>query len=76
MKWNDPPLNGTWEMLKLGNILIRNDTLQNLENNLKMGSFETKSTMICKISVLFAIFKAIKYKFFCLRGLIRWKIMH
>ena len=62
-------------MLKLGNNLRQNDPLQNLENNLKMGTFETKSTTICKMSVLFAIFKANKYKFFCLRVLLRWKII-
>ena len=71
MEW--PPLNGTWDFFELGNILRQNDPLQNLKNNLKMGTFETKSITICKISVLFAIFKAKKYKFFCLRVLMRWK---
>jgi len=55
------------------NILRKNDPLKNFENNLKMGTFERKSITICKISVLFAIFKTKKYKFFCLRVLMRWK---
>ena len=41
---------------QLGNILTRNDPLQNHRNKLKMENFETKSTTICKISVSFAIF--------------------
>ena len=36
-------LNGTWDFFELGNILRQNDPLQNLENNLKMGTFERKN---------------------------------
>ena len=62
-----PTLNGN---------LRRYDPLQNLRNKLKMGNFEPKSTSICKISVLLAISKPRKYRWFCLRVLMRWKIMH
>ena len=39
---------------------------------LKMGNFEIKSTTI---RVLLAIFRTKKYKFFCLRVLMKWEII-
>ena len=73
LKLNDPPLKWNLGNVKTWEHFIRNDPLQNLENNFKKGTFEKKSIIICKISVLFAIFKAKKYKLFCLRVLMRWK---
>ena len=48
------------------------DFLKTHGNKLKMEIFETKSNISCKISVFFAIFKAKKYKFFCLRPCFSW----
>ena len=74
---DDPlPPYPAWDFFLLRNFFKWNNPLQNLGNHFKMGTLKRKSTTICNISVLFAIFKVKKYKFIHLRVLMRTKLMN